>query len=132
VPEDQLFFVGQKAFIDRDGSLLVLFFDHGKLDFPGGRIQAGETDWVKALRREVREETGLEIEVGAPFVTWRSTKHPQAPSYLVGYRCKYVSGEVTLSEEHDSFLWVDEASYHAANEGSHEFALVQQYFAAPI
>lgn len=128
MPEDQLFYVGQKAFIDRDGSVLVMFFNESKLDFPGGRIQRGETDWVEALKREVREETGLEIHVGPPFVTWKSNKHPEAPSYLVGYRCSYLSGDVMLSEEHDSFRWVDAASYHAVDEGSREFAILKQYF----
>jgi 8-oxo-dGTP pyrophosphatase MutT (NUDIX family) len=34
------------------------------LDLPGRRIDDGESDLEEALRREVREETGVEIDVG--------------------------------------------------------------------
>ena len=68
--EDALFYIGQKAFIEKDGSILVLKNLNEGLDFPGGKIQIGELDLPEALRREVREETSLEIEVGEPFVVW--------------------------------------------------------------
>ena len=127
MPEDKFFQVGQKAFIDRDGRTLVVFFDGYNLDFPGGRIQEGEQDLTEALRREVREETSLEIEVGDPFTTWLSGRHGGV--YLVGYRCRYLSGEVTLSEEHVDFRWVDSQSYRDLKDDSTPFAQLEKYFA---
>jgi 8-oxo-dGTP diphosphatase len=128
LPEDQLFLVGQKAFIERDGRLLILFFDGRKVDLPGGRVQAGE-ELADALRREVREETGLEIEIGAPVRVWLSRRHAPAPSYIVGFLCRYLSGEVVLSDEHDSFRWITESDCAELDDGSSGFEAVKSYFA---
>ncbi len=40
--KDTLFCVGQKAFIEKDGKVLVLFDPIEGLDFPGGKIKEGE------------------------------------------------------------------------------------------
>jgi 8-oxo-dGTP diphosphatase len=133
---DKQFYVGQKAFIERDGKVLVLNDPILGLDYPGGKIQEGDTNWVEALQREVREETGLEIIVGAPFYTWHY-KVPEGPHrnagkdiFLVGYLCKYVSGEVVISGEHDSFAWVDRDTYpkYVADNTDGYFQALKAYF----
>ena len=64
VPAAQLTFrPSAYASIVHEGKvLLVTIRSSGKYDFPGGAIEVGETIEA-ALKREVREETGLEIEV---------------------------------------------------------------------
>ncbi len=119
------FQVGQKAFIEKDGEILVLFRPEALFDFPGGRIDEGERDLVAALRREVREETTLEVEVGAPFATWLGR---QETVFLVGYRCRYVSGDVRLSEEHVDFRWVTSESYDSLDDASAPFEVLRRYF----
>src|SRR4030042_4668310 len=108
--EDKLFYVGQKAFINKNDEVLVLFDPILGLDYPGGKIQEGETNFDVALKREVMEETGLEIEVGDPFARWYfefGPGHRNAGKkvFLIGYKCKYKSGEVKISEEHNKFKW---------------------------
>lgn len=131
---DKQFYVGQKAFIERDGKVLVLNDPILGLDYPGGKIQEGETDWVGALKREVREETGLEIAVGEPFTTWHF-KVPEGPHrnagkdiFLVGYRCAYVSGEIKLSDEHDGYEWIGRDEHHRFADTSGYFQALKTYF----
>jgi 8-oxo-dGTP pyrophosphatase MutT (NUDIX family) len=130
--EDQQFYVGQKAFIEKGHELLVLHGNVVGLDFPGGKIQVGEIDLEKSLKREVREETGLEIEVGRPFATWTkdmTKKYKGEKLLLVGYRCKYISGKVRISHEHEKFRWVDKNTYKEAGEDQEYFKHLEAYFA---
>ena len=66
--------VSQKAIIrSPDGSLLVMQVDDTTWELPGGRMGAYEEPLV-GLRREIREETGLDVSVDEPVHTaaWRS------------------------------------------------------------
>lgn len=137
--DDALFCVGQKAFIEKDGKVLILNDPGEGLDFPGGKIQDGEakdgdaSSLFRSLQREVREETGLEIEVGNPFVVWYHEfpkNHRNYPKvvYLVGFKCKYVSGEIKLSDEHNKFKWVDKNDYAEVDDGSDYFDALKKYF----
>ncbi len=131
--EDKLFCVGQKAIIEKDGEVLVLFENtQGNLDYPGGKIQEGEYDFAEALKREVREETSLEIEVGDPFVTWyfepKQGRNVGKKIFLVAYKCRYVSGELTLSDEHVKFRWVNKDNFHELDTGGDYFAVLKKYF----
>jgi 8-oxo-dGTP diphosphatase len=124
------FEVGQKAFIERDGKILALFFPNGWLDFPGGRINEGEDDLAEALRREIREETSLEVQVGHPFASWLGR---EGKVFLIGYHCQYLSGEVELSNEHRDFRWVDQSTFKGLpDDGSDPFRVLDKYFAGRI
>jgi 8-oxo-dGTP diphosphatase len=76
----------------------------GKWDFPGGKVDAGESFDV-ALVREIREETGIEVELEKTLGAAQS----EMPALVVVYlflQARVVSGEVRLSGEHDGFEWM--------------------------
>ncbi|MEI6587502.1 MAG: NUDIX domain-containing protein [Candidatus Moraniibacteriota bacterium] len=60
----------------------------------------------EALKREIREETGLEVEVGEPFNVFTFTKDSGEFKIGITFLCDYVSGEVKLSEEHSEYKWI--------------------------
>ena len=137
--DDALFCVGQKAFIEKDGKVLILYDPVEGLDFPGGKIQEGEakdgnaSSLAVSLQREVREETGLEIEVFNPFHVWyhefpKSHRNYGKVVYLIAFRCKYISGDIKLSSEHNNFRWVDRNDYREVDDGSDYFDALEKYF----
>lgn len=134
MPPDALLYLSQKAFVRRGDEVLILNQPQWGLDFPGGKLQAGEGDLAAALRREVVEETGLDIEVGPAFVTWLDDLHPLfaktgTPVLLVGHRCRWVAGEVRLSEEHDGWRWIGRDQWREVDDGSTYAAALGAYFA---
>ncbi|HYJ76232.1 MAG TPA: NUDIX domain-containing protein, partial [Kineosporiaceae bacterium] len=61
--------VGALCFLEQDGRVLLLQQHHREgWTLPGGLLNRGE-DAGRAVVREVREETGLDVEVGLPFAT---------------------------------------------------------------
>ena len=48
---------------DGDGRILLIKTAKAGWELPGGRVEQGE-DFMAALKREVQEETGCEVEVG--------------------------------------------------------------------
>src|SRR5207248_1090167 len=81
----------------------------GRYHMPGGRIEIGEP-FEDALRREVREETGIEIDIEYPIYVgeWRPViKGVETQIVALFQVCKPKSTDITLSDEHDEYRWID-------------------------
>ena len=80
----------------------------GKYQIPGGMVEPGE-DFMNALVREVREETGLRVRPIVPVMvdSWQPTIEG-VPYQIFGvfYLCEADSDRVKLSHEHDDYVWV--------------------------
>lgn len=98
------------AIVRGDKILLVqrAFDDHwmpGKWSFPGGEADKGET-LEQGLKREIQEETGLEVELEdlsyLPEISYKM-KH-------AFYACKKASGKTEINangvHEHEAAKWV--------------------------
>ena len=98
------------ALVDVDGRVLICKRPQGKSlaglwEFPGGKVEAGETPEA-ALIREMDEELGITITQSclAPFVFASHTYetfHLMMPLYL----CRRWSG-VVVAKEHGALAWV--------------------------
>lgn len=114
------------AIIVKDGKYLVTRRSKNKRRFPGkwtvpgGHLESKdylempkdtEFYWYnvleRTLKREVKEEVGIEIK-NIEYVTSLATVHDDgAPSLVISCIADYVSGEVQLQEEEtDKFEWV--------------------------
>jgi 8-oxo-dGTP diphosphatase len=79
--------------------------EHGYWEFPGGRMEYGETP-DETLGRELLEEVGLKVEIIKPLNTWSFFRDENTQIVGITYLCDAVSSEVILSEEHVDFAWV--------------------------
>lgn len=96
-----------KGVLIHRGCVLLLLNERGEWDLPGGRPDPGE-DHRAALVREVREETGLAVEVGSLVDEYLFEVVPQRFVRIVAYACVLLGeGEIALSPEHREARWVD-------------------------
>jgi 8-oxo-dGTP diphosphatase len=75
---------------------------------PGGTVELGES-LTEALVREMREETGLEVEPGELLTIFdRIERQGEAVVYhyvIVDYLCRYLSGEARAASDALEVAW---------------------------
>ncbi len=80
----------------------------------------GNPQWYgvieRALRREIREEVGLEVEDIRYLLDVAAMHGGRAPLLVLSLYCRYASGEVRLDEDATEFAWIT-----AEEAGKYEF-----------
>jgi 8-oxo-dGTP diphosphatase len=75
----------------------------GKWEFPGGKLEPGESDRTAAIR-EYREEFDVELEVGKAIGETSFANHGKTYE-LIALLVSF-EGEPRRLQEHDEYLWV--------------------------
>jgi ADP-ribose pyrophosphatase YjhB (NUDIX family) len=90
---------------DHDRALLIQRRDNHHWEPPGGVLELGESI-EDGLRREVREETGLDVE---PVALTGVYKNMTRGIIALVFRCKVTGGDLAATDESADFRWVSAA-----------------------
>lgn len=71
--------------------------DYDLWNLPGGTLEKGESPWEGAVR-EVKEETGLDIEIENLV---HLSSNPTKGDVVFLFTCKVIGGKITLNDEAD-------------------------------
>lgn len=97
------------AVIEEEGKILLTERPADKQqggfwEFPGGKIEPGESP-QQALKRELREELGIEINVG-PVLETVYHHYDWGSVLIIAFRCQRLSGEISHLEVSDH-AWIE-------------------------
>jgi len=120
--------IALKALVEKDGKVLLVLNHNGTWEFPGGRMNENETP-IDGLKRELKEELNLDIELGQLFDAFNFTSESGKNHFVVIYKCevknleniKIVDGEVK------DLKWVGPGEYENLPMRQYKEAL-RKYF----
>jgi len=101
-----------KAFIVKNNKLLIIKRRSNDVqkpniwEIPGGRLELGENPF-EGIKREVKEETNLDIEVLHPLNIGHFNRDDGQTITMLIFLCKALNDDVKISEEHSDFDWVE-------------------------
>jgi nucleoside triphosphatase len=92
----------------------------GQWALPGGGVEPGERI-ESAVRREIREELGIELSAAVPILfkddvlekTFVDGRREAIHMVFLVYRCRPASRNIVLNDEFTEFVWADRAELAA-------------------
>jgi len=90
-------------FDEQDRILLVHRTDYDLWNLPGGTLEDCESP-MSAVKREIKEETGLDIEVARLTSVYNKA---EKNSISFTFLCKVIGGQIILSDESDKIKYFE-------------------------
>ena len=126
--------VGVGAVVVRDRRALIIRRAHeprkGEWSLPGGHLDLGES-LIDAVRREVKEETGLDVHPGPIVETFdRVHRDPDGRIrfhfVIVDFVCEAPSGEAVAGSDAEAVAWVTAAELDGYGVNAHAAAVIRK------
>ena len=95
----------------------------GKWEFPGGKLEVGETP-QQALIREIQEELDVKIEVGE-LIDTIEYDYPTFHLSMDCFRCVVVDGEIILKEA-EAARWLGKDELYSVDWLPADIALIEK------
>ena len=112
--------ISAAGLVKRGDEVLLIKNPRRGWEFPGGMVEQGESV-IEALKREIMEETGVQVKVTAFVGAYSNMTLKEGYGELAGtmlptsfnltFLCEYAGGEAKISDESVELRWVkrDEA-----------------------
>lgn len=122
------------AVIVRDGKALIIKRAHeprkGEWSLPGGLLELGES-LQDAVRREIKEETNLDVEVGPVLETFDRVHRDGGGNIryhfvIVDYVCWPRGGEAMPGSDADGVAWVTDSEIDGYKVNAHAAAVLRR------
>ena len=126
--------VGVGGVVVRDGRALIIKRAHeprrGEWSIPGGTVELGEP-LADAVRRELREETGLEVSVG-PVIEMFDRIHRDGDGriryhfVIIDYLCEALAGDPVAGTDALDVAWVTGEELESYGVNAHAAAVIRR------
>ena len=116
---------------DKQGRILILKRSPddkscpGLWDLPGGGAENNET-LQETVKREVKEESGLEIEFEKDY--FYTHHYPKGKMDIYGFKAKLIGGKVAISKEHTEFRWISKTEWENLEYTPSVGKMIKEFF----
>ena len=118
------------AIIEKDGKVLCAQRSEVmhlplKWEFPGGKVEDDE-DPEECLKREIREELGIEINIIERLTSNKHTYPDQKMFELIPYRCSIAGGKL-VAKEHKLVKWLNRSELRELDWAEADIPVLNHY-----